>query len=189
MDDLRIGPVFRALRHRLSWTQAVVATKAGVSQQLVSRVERGDIGQLTVDTLRKVAASLGMRLALDPQWRGPSLDRLLEFDHSRLAQSVKTWLERWKWLVEVEVTFSRYGERGSIDLLAFHPTSGILLVIEIKTMLPDLQAMLRSLDAKMWLARGEAARFGWNPTAVVPCLVLMETSTNRRRVSEHSPWA
>lgn len=42
MDDLRIGLVFRALRHRLSWTQAAVAAKAGVSQQLVSRVERGD---------------------------------------------------------------------------------------------------------------------------------------------------
>lgn len=125
-----------------------------------------------------------MRVALEPHWRGSSLDRLLDFDHSRLAQSVKRWLERGKWLVEVEVTFSPNGERGSIDLLAFHPASGVLLVIEIKTVLPDLQAMLRSLDAKVRLAHREADRFGWKPTSVVPCLVMMETSTNRRRIAD-----
>ena len=32
------------------------------------------------------------------------------------------------WIVEPEVSFSIYGERGVIDILAWHPTSRILLL-------------------------------------------------------------
>ena len=63
----------------------------------------------------------------------------------------------------------------------------MLLVIEIKTIVPDLQAMLRSIDVKVRLAAGEASRFGWQPTAIVPCLVLADGSTNRRRLEQFSP--
>ncbi len=118
--------------------------------------------------------------------RGPGLEQLLDFDHARLSQLLKRELERLGWLVQVEVTFSRYGERGSIDLLAYHALSGTLLVIEIKTVLADLQAMLRSVDVKVRLATSEAARFGWHPTIAVPCLVLAAGSTNRRRLEQFS---
>jgi transcriptional regulator with XRE-family HTH domain len=186
MDDLRIGRIVRALRQRLGWTQADLGRKAGVSQQHVSRIERGQLARIALATLRRVGEAVELRLALDAMWRGPSLDQLLDFDHARLAQQVKRELERLLWLVEVEVTFSRYGERGSIDLLAYHAACGVLLVIEIKTILPDLQAMLRSIDVKVRLAGGEASRFGWRPTAIVPCLVLADGSTNRRRLEQFS---
>ena len=40
-----------------------------------------------------------------------------------------------------EVSFSVYGERGSIDILAFHASTGSLLVIEIKSVVPDMQSI------------------------------------------------
>jgi transcriptional regulator with XRE-family HTH domain len=186
MEDLRIGRVIRALRLRVGWTQADVGRKASVSQQLVSDVERGRVASVTVATLRAVAAAVGATIGLEPRWRGPSLDQLLDLDHSALAQRVMRQLELLGWLVQVEVTFSRYGERGSIDLLAYHPFSGSLLVIEVKTILPDLQAMLRTLDMKVRLAAAEAARFGWRPVSVVPCIVLADGTTNRRRLAQFS---
>ena len=41
MDDLRLGLVCRALRRRLGWRQVDLAERAGVSQDMVSRIERG----------------------------------------------------------------------------------------------------------------------------------------------------
>ena len=36
------------------------------------------------------------------------------------------------WEVVPEATFNEFGERGSIDILAFHPKHGALLVVEVK---------------------------------------------------------
>lgn len=87
--------------------------------------------------------------------------------------------------MRVEVTFSRYGERGSIDLLAFHPATGVLLVVEIKTGIADVQGLLRPIDIKVRLARDIARDLGWEARVVVPALVVAETSTARRRVAAH----
>jgi transcriptional regulator with XRE-family HTH domain len=170
----------------MGWTQAQVARRAGVSQQLVSDVERGHVLPMTLATLRSVGAAVGASVTLEAGWRGPRLEQLLDVHHSRLAQRTQRELERLGWVVQVEVTFSRYGERGSIDLLAYHVASGILLVVEVKTIVPDLQAMLRSVDMKVRLSPDEAARFRWRPAVVVPCLVLASGSTNRRRVEQFS---
>jgi hypothetical protein len=83
------------------------------------------------------------------------------------------------------VTFSRYGERGSIDLLAFHSASQTLLVVEIKTIVADLQGILRPLDVKVRLARDVARTLDWDARVIVPCLVIADDSTARRRVASH----
>ena len=43
------------------------------------------------------------------------------------------------WVAVPEVTFSIYGERGAIDILAWHEPTRSLLVIELKTELVDIQ--------------------------------------------------
>lgn len=186
MEDLRIGRIIRALRQRLGWRQSDLARRTGMSQQYVSEIEGGRLKGVTVGTLRSVATAVGLSLPFAPSWRGAALERLLDLDHARLGELMKRELEREVWLVQVEVTYGRYGERGSIDLLAYHPATGIVLMIEIKTIVPDLQGMLRSIDAKARLAEAEARRFGWRPRLVVPCLVLADGSTNRRRVGTFS---
>lgn len=40
------------------------------------------------------------------------------------------------------MSFNHYGDRGRYDILAFHPPTGILLVVEVKTGIGDVQATL-----------------------------------------------
>lgn len=187
MDDTRFGRAVRALRLRRGWRQRDLAAAAGVSQQLISGIERGHAASLSVAVLRRVAGALEMRLSLHAQWRGGELDRLLDADHAALQALARGWFESLRWLVEVEMTYSRYGERGSIDLLAFHSATRTLVVVEVKTVVADLQSLLRGLDAKARLAREITRERGWQAQRVVPCLLLAEGTTNRRRVAAAEP--
>ena len=78
-----------------------------------------------------------------------------------------------------------YGDRGSIDVLAFEPVSGALLVVEVKTVITDVGATLMVLDRKMRHARALAATRGWHARTLGRILVLPETRTARRRVDAH----
>ena len=146
-------------------------------------LERGQLRSLRLEIIEAILTALGARLDLRVFWNGPEMDRMLDEAHAALGAAVKRRLERWGWLVRVEVSFSRYGEHGRVDLLAFHPGSGTLLVIEIKTDLVDVQALLGSLDVKTRLARGIAERFGWQVRTVVPAIVWLEHSATRKRLA------
>lgn len=133
-------------------------------------------------TVEAILAGLGARLDLRVQWNGPELDRLLDAGHATLGAVVKRRLERWRWVVRVEVSYSRYGERGRIDLLAWHPATCVLLVVELKTDLVDVQSLLGTLDAKTRLGRHVATQVGWDVRAVVPAIVFTEHRTTRHRI-------
>jgi hypothetical protein len=108
---------------------------------------------------------------------------LLDEDHSRLQASWKSLLERWDWQVVAEASFNRYGERGRMDLVAWHSRLRILVVVEIKTVIADVQGLLGPLDVKVRVAPAVAQERGWGrPDHVVPCLVVAEAKTNRRRL-------
>lgn len=96
-------------------------------------------------------------------------------------------LGRDGWTVLPEVTYSIYGERGSIDLLAWHAQTRTLLVIEVKTEITSAEETLRRHDQKTRLA-GDIARerFGWEPLLIGRLLVLPESSTTRRQVDRHA---
>lgn len=185
--DRSVGRVVRAVRIRLSWRQEDVAFKARVSRSTVARLERHGGGSVTLATLRRICEILDIDLYLSARWRGGELDRLLDSAHAVLQSVFSSILSGAGWLVRAEVTYSRFGERGSIDLLAFHPATRTLLVVEIKSVIADVQGLLRPLDAKVRLAREIAAEFGWKARSVVPCLVVHDDSTARRRVSQHAP--
>lgn len=183
MNHQRIGWLLRTLRVRHGLTQAELARRGGVGRWDVSRLEHGQAGSFRLDTLEALASVLGARLDLRVLWNGPELDRLLDEGHAALAAHVKRRLERWGWVVRVEASYSRYGERGRIDLLAFHPRAAVLLVVELKTELVDVQALLGSLDVKARLAPGIAERFGWTVKRVVPAIVFSEDRTTRNRLA------
>jgi transcriptional regulator with XRE-family HTH domain len=179
----RLGHLSRMIRLRLGLTQVEAGRRAGVSRSAVSLLERGLGARLSVATVHAVCAALAARLDHRLDWRGPELDRLLDARHAALGALVKRRLERWGWTVRVEVSFSHYGERGRIDLLAFH-SAGFLLVIEMKTHLVDVQALLGGIDIKTRLGQQLAARYGWQVRRVIPVIVFAEERTTRRRVSE-----
>ncbi|MHB8893388.1 MAG: helix-turn-helix domain-containing protein [Candidatus Limnocylindrales bacterium] len=127
MDLGRFGRAVRALRFRRGWRQEDLAGAAGVSRSQVGRIERGESGKLPVDALDRVAGALGGRADLRLLWQGEGLDRLLDEAHARLVEWVVRRLKALGWEVAVEVSFARNGERGSIDVLAFHPGRRALL--------------------------------------------------------------
>jgi len=121
---------------------------------------------------------------LRPLWHGPQLDRLLDERHAVLAAAWKHRLESWGWEVRVEVSYSRFGERGRIDLFGWYAPLHALLVTEIKTDMVDAQGLFGPLDAKARLARAIAVDLGWRDASIVmPMLLFSDDSTVRRRVA------
>ncbi len=186
MDDMRLGRSVRAVRLRKGWRQDDLAAAAGVSQDSVSRLERGLLGGMTVDRIRAIGQAAGIVVDLSARWNGGELDRLLGARHSALHEAVATRFASLPgWTAVPEVTFSIYGERGAIDVLAWHAPTRTLLVIELKTELVDVQELLGTLDRKRRLAPRIAADRGWSPAATAVWVILVEGRTNRRRVDAH----
>lgn len=185
MDEIRIGRQIRALRRRRAWRQQDLAAACGTSRSSVSRLERGRVREVSVALLGRVAAALDARLDLRLSWNGEALDRLLDADHAALVERVGRLLTSLGWEVPVEVSFNIRGERGSIDIVAFHPPTGALLVAEIKSVVPDVQATIVVLDRKARLGREIARERGWGPTMVGRLLVIGASRTARRRVAQH----
>ena len=186
MDDLRIGRVARVLRQRLGLRQQDVASKAACSQDEVSLLERGRIAGMSLRRLRRLFRVFDAEVVVIIRWRGGSLDHLLDARHASLGEAMIERLMEAGWAVQPEVSYSIYGERGSIDLLAWHESTRTLLVIELKTELTSIEETLRGHDTKVRLGPGIAReRFGWNPVVVARLLVLPEDRTARRHVNQH----
>jgi transcriptional regulator with XRE-family HTH domain len=187
MDDARLGRTIRVLRQRRGWRQADLGRRCGLSRSAVSDIERGRADRYTIASVRRLLRAMDADGELSVRWGAPGdLERLLDRDHALL---VRTWAEmhrRHGWEVWPEASYSVYGERGRIDLLAFRPATGILEVAEMKTGIWDLQETLGRLDAKVRLARRVATERGWDVRAVVGALVIAEGRTARRRIAQHA---
>ena len=185
MEATRLGLGIRALRRRRGWTQTELGRRSGTSQSAVSRAER-DPMSLTLVTLRGIGEALGARFSLRLYWQGEDLDRLLDAAHAGLVDEVVRLLTAAGWEVIPEATFNHYGERGSIDVLAFHPKFGALLIVEVKSVVPDMQAMLAGIDRKARVASEVARDHAWTVRTISRLLVLPDDRTARRRLAEHS---
>jgi transcriptional regulator with XRE-family HTH domain len=185
MEAVRFGRIIRALRHRRGWRQIDLAERVGVSQSLIARIERGGGQRLTVRKLELIAEELGARLTVRVDWNGEAADRLLDRDHAALVDVVLQQLRIAGWEAIPEVTFAIGTERGSIDILAWHESSATLLIIEVKTVIPDVQSVLSVHDRKVRLAGGIARGRGWRPRQIASLLAIRESRTSRRRVDAH----
>ncbi len=154
-----------------------------MSRAFVAKLESGRVGEAQLALIERVAAALEAELDVRVRWRGGELDRLLDASHASLVERVVTMLQARGWAVEVEASFSIYGERGSIDVLAHHAGSRTLLVVEVKTVIVDAQDLLSALDRKVRLARRIGSERGYDVAAVASLLVVEDGTTNRRRVA------
>jgi transcriptional regulator with XRE-family HTH domain len=184
MDAIRFGRAVRELRVKRGWRQDDLATQVGVSRGVVARVEQGRGDRLTIRTVEKLIAVMGARFVWRIDWQGEALDRSLDQSHAATVEVVVRTLAACGWKCASEASFSVYGERGSIDVLAYHPRLQALLVVEVKSSLGDMQATLMVLDRKVRLAADIARARGWTPRSVSKMLVIREGSTARRRVRE-----
>lgn len=187
MDDRRVGRIVRKVRIRKSWRQRDLADAAGVSQSLISRIELGRLGNLSLKKLRKVGDVLDIRLSLDAWWHGGEIDRLVDRGHAALVDHVVASLRADGWVTRVEVTFNHFGERGSADVVAWHAQERILLIVEVKTMIGDIQATASSFERKVRILPDELiAEAGWRARTVARVLVIADTHANRAVVREHA---
>lgn len=154
---------------------------------MVARIERGALASIPLGKVRRLAETLGARFDTIVRWQGADLGRLLDARHAAMHETMAGLLGGLDgWQFEPEVSFSIYGERGIIDILAWHPGRRMLLVIELKTEVVEVSGLLGAMDQRRRLGREIAARFGWQPVAVSTWVVIADSRTNRRAVSAHS---
>lgn len=187
MDVVRLGRSVRALRVRRGWRQEDLGVAARLARSVVGRVERGERAGVTLDAIEAIASALGATTDLALRWQGEGMDRLLDEGHARLVDVVVRRLTALGWDVGVEVSFSHDGERGSMDVMAWHPVRRALVVIEVKSVTPDMQAMLGGIDRKARLGPAIARERGWPAGSAARILVVWDTRTNRRRIEAHGP--
>jgi transcriptional regulator with XRE-family HTH domain len=186
MDPVRIGSDVRLLRLRLGWSQVRLARESKTSRWSVAQVEAGRGDRLPLHRLAAIVAALRGYLSVRILFQGEGLDRLRDRRHAALVDRMIERLQACGWEIATEVSFNSFGERGSIDILAFDPRSRTVLVIEVKSVVPDIGGLLATLDRKVRLAPEMARRRGWRPARVARLLVLPDASTARRRVSDHA---
>ncbi len=185
MEDVRLGDRVRAVRVKQRKTQADVAALAAVRPIDVSHLEHGVLDGLTISMMRRIVAAIDMRIDLVPRWQGVDLDRVMVGAHDALQRAVLRYIASLPgWVAVAEATYSIFGERGAIDVLAWHEATCTVLIIELKTLLVDPAEIRRKNDERQRLAAKIAADRGWHAKSVAVWLVFADTRTNRLRVEE-----
>jgi transcriptional regulator with XRE-family HTH domain len=181
-----IGRLVRDGRLAARWTQQELERRSGVSQSRLSRIERGECRSVRFVEVDRLFVAVGVRYRLDVSL--PPGHRVVDDAvHVRCATAVQRRLEVAGWVVRREVEIGSDRSRGWIDVLAFHPATRLLLVIEIKTELHDLGAVERSLNWYVREAARAAAGFGWRPTAVASALLVLATDANDQAMRSIRP--
>jgi len=134
----------------------------------------------------RIVEALGGRLALQIQWQGGDLERVINARHSALHESLaRSFLALPDWVLAPEVSFSIRGERGVIDIFAWHAATRTLLVIELKTEIVDVNDLMGKVDRKRQLAVEIGRERGWHALTVAVWVIVADSKTNRRRVTAH----
>jgi transcriptional regulator with XRE-family HTH domain len=180
------GRIVRSARLAIGWSQRELGHRARVAQTAISRLERGLPTGLCLDELELIATALGGTFHLT--FAAPFLaDRARQRDrvHGRCVAYVASQLRRLGWIVESEVEIDGRNGPGWIDVLAFHPASGALLVIEIKTEIHDFGRIQRTLAWYERRALSAARDRGWVVRRSHGALLLLATDAVDARLREN----
>lgn len=183
MERRTIVRTLRAIRRRKRWSQRQLAQGLGVSKSEMSRWETTALESCAVLELERWALALNAHLVLDLRVDGER--PLSDARHAEIQNWLVQLLRTAGWIAEPELSFNHYGDRGRIDVLAFHAGIATLLVVEVKSRLDDVQDLLGRLDVKRRIAPALAAERGWKTMAVVPAIVVRDGRTARRRIVAH----
>jgi hypothetical protein len=119
---------------------------------------------------------LGIRLTLDANPIGLAARReRRDLVHARCCAYAARELKKRGWEVRMEVEIGEGRFRGWIDLLAYRPSDGALLVIEVKTEIDDVGRIVRSLGWYVRSSRDAGRALGWRPRVILPVLLALAT--------------
>lgn len=142
---------------------------------------------MSFGTIRRVFAALEARLECRATWHAGELDRLVDQRHAAIVESVVRTMRALGWEVRPEVSLARTGNRGSIDVFAWHTATRAVLLLEVKSEIYSVEETLRRFQGKIQLASVVAReQLGWAPWIVGSALVLPESAGIRRRLAAHS---
>jgi transcriptional regulator with XRE-family HTH domain len=165
-----LGREVRLARITGGLTQADVAARAGTSPAQLSRLENGHLATMSIISLHRVAAAVGLRLFARCY---PAGRRLLDRAQIALLDRFRARIHpAWQWRLEVPVPLA--GDLRAADATLTLP--GCVIVVEAITRLADLQAQLRAAQLK----RRDigAARL---------ILLVSDSTANRQAIREAGP--
>jgi transcriptional regulator with XRE-family HTH domain len=156
-------------------SQDRLAAAVGISRGHIARIELG-WADPSLDLVARMADALGLEIELvtrAPVVLGPRNQR--DAVHARCSGYADRRMRAAGWLTAREVEIVHARSHGWIDLLAFDPRTGTLIVIEIKTSIRDLGEVERQLGWYERSASAAAARLGWQPRRVVSWVLVLAT--------------
>ena len=172
-------------RISLDLTQQQVAARVGVSRSYIAKVERGGIDP-KLSMVERIAEALGFELELRtarPVF--PAGRPIRDSVHARCSAYVDRRLQAAGWVTAREVEIVHGRSHGWIDLLAFDPRTGTLLIIEVKTRLDDLGALERQVGWYERMAWPAARRMGWRPRRTTSIVLALASDEVERVVRAH----
>jgi transcriptional regulator with XRE-family HTH domain len=185
-DNDQLGDLFRLLRRQAGLTQETLSIATSIPIRDINNLEAGRAGDVLYGRLNRLFTEVEARARMSVWWKGAAADRLLDERHAAIVEQGASIIGRYSWATPTEVTFSEFGERGSIDVFAHREEYKAVAVCEIKSAFGSLEEMNRSLDAKVRLAPKLCQdRFGWTPRHVARLLIVPGISSTRRIVAAH----
>lgn len=175
----RLGVGLRAARTRAGLRQRDVADLAGISQSFFSRIERGVVTSVSIETVAACCEAVGHRLAAFVEL-APGATAPRDMEHLRRQRLVLDIASRGAWHGTPEAAVPGDGPHPrSIDVLLRRPVRREIAVVEIIDMLADVGDAVRNLEAKV--AAISAAEPG---VRVSGLLLVRRTARNRHVVAE-----
>jgi hypothetical protein len=164
-------------------TQAEVAERAAVSQQLVSHLERGRGGNAALQTWASVGAALGLQLAAFFE-QAPGTSQPTDLQHLRGQNLIVACAAEGGWVSTPESLLPEDGRfPRSVDVLLVREARHEAAVVELWDLLLDSGAAMRGLESKVHATRARLGA-GWR---VEGLFLVRRTTRNRDLVREFAP--
>jgi transcriptional regulator with XRE-family HTH domain len=158
------GQRVRDARLARRWTVIQLADRAGLSPDMIYRVENGHAG--SPESCARIAVALGRRIEtqlIDPRRRADRPDRQ-DVVHSAMGELEAAQLRRHGLAVGMDEPYQHYQFAGRADLVAWDLAPRALLHIENRTRFADFQEMAGAYNAKRaYLGPALAQRLGAHP--------------------------
>jgi transcriptional regulator with XRE-family HTH domain len=152
--------------------QADLASAVGVSRSHIAEVETGKVNP-SLDLVMRIGDALGLDLELVARSTVVVEPRVSDSVHARCSGYVDRRFRGSGWVTRREVEVVHARSHGWIDLLAFHPVTRVLVIVEVKTRIDDIGAIERRLAWYERSARELAARFDWRPSRISTWLLVL----------------
>jgi transcriptional regulator with XRE-family HTH domain len=159
--SLAFGIQVRDVRLKRGWSVAELASRAGISPDMVYRVETGV--PASAQTAARLAVALDRRLGIDlaDRRRGASSNLSADIVHSAMGELEAAHLRRMGFRVGIDEPYQHFQFAGRADLVAWDVERRALLHLENRTRFPDFQEMAGAFNAKRaYLGAAIAARAG-----------------------------